>query len=481
MSQASPLLITLSPESNTPYYWQIYHQVRSAITGGKVPGHTPLPSVRSLAKSLGVSHITTEKAYMQLLAEGYVYNKPRSGYFTEPVDPRYVSQNPADTETAVRGIVRRWQENAGWLDSSSAKYNFSYTAMPEGLFPRKAWGRLLRDAALDMPEQMINEYSLYPAPTNLQKALAGFLWRTRGVQCLPEQVVVSTEWKGAVGDILGLFDRSSDRVAYENPGWDILDSDFGFDVQFVPTDQGATAYFDALAKIHPRIVFCTPSNQYYDGSIMPLSSRIQLLQTAQENDFYIVESDDGADLRYQLAPTPAIQSLDKAGRVIYLGNFSWQLSPGIRVSFFVLPPSLLERHAQLNPLQIQAVPLIFQEALAHFIADGHYERHIRKLVAELRKRHNEMLRCLEEAFGSAIDVSGAGSGLHLMVAVKNGMSQKQLLESAAAAGCWISPSDAFWHNGENGDSTLMLGFSALPPDRIPEAVDALRRAWLPAK
>ena len=251
----------------------------------------------------------------------------------------------------------------------------------------------------------------------------------------------------------------------------------GFDVVPLPTDRGGDAFLQAVERQKPDIVFATPSHQFPTGTLMPLPTRIELLRLAEELDFYIIEDDSCHEYRYGTGPVPSLQSLDTGNRVVYLGNFSKTLTPALRVAFAVLPPELLERHLERGPA-IPSVNTHIQDALARFIADESLDRHVRRMVAGNRERHDRLLECLESSMGGAVELSGVHSGMHFFATVRNGMAQEDLIASARGNGANVYGTRRFWFDSQADEGSLMIGFSAIALDDIEPGVQALARAWV---
>lgn len=210
---------------------------------------------------------------------------------------------------------------------------------------------------------------------------------------------------------------------------------------------------------------------------MPLDARTQLLRWAEENDAYAIEDDSCNEFRYATRPVPSLQSLDAYGRVVYLCNVSKALSPALRIAYLVLPPALLARYWSLFNFAHPAVSRLDQEVLARFIGEGYWDAHVRKTAKGNKRRHDELLRCLREQMGDVPGIQSAGTGMHLYVAVQNGMTQRELLEAALGQDTKVYGTARMWIDQPENDNHVMIGFSAIDYDDIVSGVEALRRAW----
>lgn len=480
----SELLAELSADSQAPRYQQIYEKVRALITTGRLACGDRLPSIRSLAQSLGVSHITVERSYQQLVAEGYVNNVLRTGHVVNPIATSYFEQGDscdfAADAASIVDIRRRQPFVTDSLKARGARYDFSFTSFFKGSFPWQVWRQLVDDVLVERGAQM-ESYAADAGPSLLARQLAPYLEVARGVRCNPEQVIVRAGTRDALQTVILLLGDALTKVAHENPGYcGLIDLARCHRLPLVPLPvmQGWDVYLDALRRSDAKLVFCTPSHQFPTGEVMPVSVRIELLAWAHETGAYIVEDDACHEYRFHVPTIPSLHSLDRHQRVIYMGGFSKSLSPALRVSYLVLPWKLLERFWDRSTFVPSPVSALTQEVLGRFMAQGHWERHVRRMVTALQKRHDVLVKELEETFGSAQRLSGVNAGMHLYALVNNGMGRDTLLASAFEQGAKVYDPSAYWHGCPTPQNHVIIGFSAIDPQDIPAGVRALGRAWL---
>lgn len=478
------VLFVLDPSSDDPLYRQIYDQARDAIVHESLKAGDRLPSIRKLAQALSVSHTTVEQAYLQLSTEGFVRNVPRSGYVVERLDTHFL-QLPklSNIEASVRQAVESRSSDSFATENmqgGSARFDFSYANLPPDSFPANAWRKILNDILYSSTAPELATYTYTHEPNELRCQIASYLARARGVNCLPDQVVMQAGTDGALATILELFDPKSHVLGMEEPGYATaieVARRMGFELAALPSNKGIEAYFDALEQSKPKFVFCTPSHQFPTGVVMPLDMRTRLLKWAQTNNSYIIEDDSCNEYRYDTAPIPSLQSLDAYHRVIYLCNVSKVLSPSMRIAYFVLPPKLLSRYLKLFNYAHPPVAFLEQEALARFMAEGHWDSQIRRMSHALRKRHDILMACLDKEFGDRLEVEGKHAGMHVYLGVPNGMTQQELMASALHEGAAVYGTKRMWFAHSAPEHKLMLGFSSIDPEKIPAGVQALRRAW----
>lgn len=494
-------VISLDPESKTPLYLQIYDAIRSDIIKGSLKAGDKLMSIRKLADSLGVSRNTVENAYAQLLAEGYVASRSGSGYVVCDVDftPISAASVEQDRLDALKRPPRAHAAAVGRANPSlpenatmpKIEFDFTYGDRPRGSFPEVTWRKLTSDALFSADSQA-NAYGEALGEMDLRREIARRVHATRGVNCDPEQVVIQPGTQAALGNLLDLFDVKHDRVALENPGYDGAAAVFcnrGFRINPLPlsanpSEASQEAYIEALRASKAKLLFCTPSNQFPIGITMPLSMRVRLIEWAASNDGYIFEDDYCREFRYGERPIPSLQSLDTRNRVIYMGTFSKVLSPALRMSYVILPPQLLDRWREKFARHYCPVPWLSQKVLYLFIKEGHWDRYMRSTMTAYHKRHDLLMECLRREMGNKIEIFGGVAGLHLLVATHDGRSETELITAAEKHGVRVYPTSGYWLKGHETDPfgrCVLIGFSSIEPELIPEGIHRLAEAWFPEK
>ena len=483
ISRTPEVLVELDPSSDEPLYLQIYNQVCEAIKTRKLREGDHLPSIRAFAEEHDVSHTTVEKAYSQLVTEGYVSNVPRSGYVVEHVDAEFLNELDSGQSEELQKIIENRDTNAFYFENAvgkTARYDFSYANLQPCSFPVGTWRKLVNDV---LYKECLPDFDNYVDVTQtrpINHEIARYLAQARGMICLPEQVVLRPGTDGAITTILELFDRESDVFGMEEPGYATVRevaSRLGFKIVGLPSDQGSAAFIEAVRTHNPKIVFTTPSHQFPTGRMLPIEGRIELLQWAQENDAYIIEDDSCNEYRYGTHPVRSLHSLDRYDHVIYLCNFSKVLSPSLRIAYIVLPPHLLEAFFRSFNHTHPSTPILEQEVLARFMHEGYWAQQVRRMARGNKQRHDLLLECLRRDLGNMIEVAGKNSGMHFYVTVNNRMLQDELIDSAAAEDVAVYGTKRFWFSRPAPENKLMIGFSAIALDDIPEGVRRLARAW----
>ena len=457
----------LSHESKTPLYVQLYEAIRADILSGSLPGGEKLPSKRALAEHLSLSKITVETAYAQLLDEGYLTSRERSGYFVAHMP--LLAKAPAryEPETA-KAPEPEPQQNAA-----------------AELFPFSVWAKLMRSVILDE-----GQYLLQPVPNGgllpLRRAIAGELARQRGLVVQPEQIVIGagTEYFYA---LLAQFLGRGQRFAIEDPCHRTLAQVYsrsGAEVVPVPMDESGIRVAELEAS-GAQIVHVSPSHQYPTGTVMPIPRRQELLAwMGRGEERFLIEDDYDSEFRFDAHPVPAMQSLDDGGRVIYMNSFSKSLAPGIRIACMVLPQSLLARYRRDFATYANTVSRFEQQTLARFIREGYFTRHLARERVAYKARRDALAASLRAAFApDELTLTGLHTGLHLLARLKNAPPDAALHAAAKAQGVALSLlSDYDLTGGEQDFSgTFVLGYGSLSEASFPEAGETLRKvctaAW----
>lgn len=487
-----PIRIRLEKESGKTLYEQLYEYIREEIrTGGFLPEER-LPSSRFLSDSLQVSRTTVEMAYSQLVAEGYLTARSRSGYFVNATEGLYDTGMTAAEEK--KNLAVQEPKNA-------FRYDFSPTAIDMTHFPYATWKKITRNILVDARSQMF-ALGEPQGDEELRQTICRYLHSSRGVNCQPEQIII-----GAGNDfLLLLLEKLLGRhvsVAMENPtytrAYRIFRS-FAYPIVLVPMDEKGIRV-DRLEGSGAKVAYVMPSRQYPTGISMPIGRRMELLGwAAAEKDRYLIEDDYDSEFRYKGKPLPSLQASDAGGHVIYLGTFSKAIAPAIRVSYMVLPYPLLERYRSEYTFFSSTVSRIDQTILNEFIRDGYFERYLNKMRKVYRSKHDLLLGELRD-WAQDFVVSGENAGLHILLADRRGRDEERLVTAAAKADVKVYGMSAFRMTADfseavgqtgkqpqreerpedirvqTGPATVILGYGGLSEREILEGMERLKKAW----
>lgn len=463
----SIITINLNKKLKEPIYQQLYNHIKKEILKGNYAYNTKLPSKRALSSYLQCSQNTVHNAYHQLLAEGYIISKPRSGFYVCQIEgiidleeELELSPNPPKTSTFQT-------------------YNFSHQGVDFDSFPFSTWQKLSREV-ITQDDQALLTSGDPQGDYNLRSSIAKYVHQSRGVNCLPKQIIVSSGTEYLLQLLIQLF--SKDYIyALESPGYEKLSMIFKTNhasYKAIPLDQKGMIP-KKLQKSQADIACITPSHQFPTGNIMPISRRIQLLNWSNEKEGrYIIEDDYDSEFKYSGKPIPSLQGLDTSGKVIYMGTFSKSLTPALRISYMVLPLELLEVYREKLSFYICPVSSFQQKTLHRFISEGYFSRHLNRMRNIYKKKRETLVSEIKKQM-VGVEILGAKVGLHLLVKVKNGMSEEALIRAAAEKGIKIYGMSQFYIDNfvKSPQPMLLLGFATLSLDQIPEAIGLLSHAW----
>ena len=458
------LPFALDAAAKTPLYEQLYRALVAQIRGGALPAGSRLPGKRTLAGQLGVAVNTVDTAYQILAAEGYLEARPRSGFVVQetwdPAPPAAVREPEARPAQAPR----RW------------RFDLSTGGVDTALFPFRTWGRMQKELLYAAPELLGHGHP--QGDENLRQAIAGYLAAYRGVDCSPDQIVVGAGTEYLLGLVAGLFRGA--EAAVENPGYrrvrTILENN-GLTCRCVPIDDSG---LDAAALTGSAATLCcvTPSHHFPTAVTMPAARRGQLLRWASERPGrYLIEDDYDSEFRYKGKPIPALQGMDARGKVIYLGTFSRSVAPAIRLSYMVLPASLLDIYEKKNRFIHSTVSKVDQRIMERFLEEGYYERHLNKMRALYRGRHDALIEALKPLSGIC-RISGEHAGVHLLLHFGKEISEEERILQAKEAGIRVYGLSDYRIRPAGGEEpAILLGYANLTEEEIKKAVELLIRCW----
>lgn len=461
-------MFILNSNDPIPLYKQLYTQMREQILSGKLPANSRLSSVRVRAADLSTSRNTVEGAYQELYAEGYIYSKPRSGYFVSALDrdaaPLSLLQKPRKRSTSPE-LPQYYT------------YDFHPARLDQASFPASLWRKIFTDT-LRESSRLLSQYGDAQGEWGLRCSIQGYLERSRGVVCDPDQIVVTAGLQQSLDIVAQLLKNNHSVVAVEDPGYPLARSVFhnhAYNVNPVPVTAGGID-LDLLLAGNSTIAYVTPSHQLPLGYVMPVANRLKLIEWAASSGKYIIEDDYDSELRYSGKPIPSLQGLRPDGNIIYLGTFSKILSPALRVSYLVLPRALLAEYRLRFQMYFSTVSLLEQHTLAKFMEQGHWERHIRRMRTIYKKKHDAMLKAVEQHFGSRAVVDGQGAGLHMVAQLIGcARSEAEIITRAREEGIHLHPFSWTCATGESDATKLLLGFGGMSSGEIEQGIALLCR------
>jgi len=464
------LTISIDVKDSKPLYEQIYEYIKGEIQGGSISFHEKLPSTRALARHLQISRSTVDAAYEQLMSEGYIEAVPCRGYFVSGIEELYQF-----TET-VSEPVKIMQEKKDRREDY--RIDFSPNGIDLDSFPYNTWRKLTRNT-LQYDNKELFQPGAAEGEPEFRTAICKYLHQARGVRCRPEQIIV-----GAGNDyLMMLLSRIIGKnhvIAMENPTYRHAYGTFtglSYEVVTVNMDKNGILVKE-LEKTNADIAYVMPSHQYPLGIVMPIKRRLELLRwAAAGSEKYIIEDDYDSEFRYKGKPIPALQGFDSNDRVIYTGTFSKSIAPAIRVSYMVLPEKLLEKYREYSEFYTSTVSRIDQTLINSFLSEGYFERHLNKMRAIYKNKHDVLLQEMKK-LSTVCTVSGENAGVHILVSFHNGLQERELIERAASRKIKVYGLSEYYIKSSPGESaTIIMGYANLKEDEIREAVSELVEVW----
>lgn len=399
--------IELDRKSTLPLMRQLYRALRQQILAGVLAPGRRLPASRELATSLAVSRNVVLEAYDLLLAEGFLAARRGSGtYIAAGATFSGPQHLPASFPVS--------QLSMGY-DCPPGVINFRAGTPDLSRFPTRLWMAMIREV-LSMAPGKILAYGHPEGREELRRAICDYVVAQRQVVCSPEQIIITGGTTQAINIACHLLLDKRQKVVLENPitrDIRMIISNHGGQMYPVAVDNEGMCTDQLPKELEPAFVYVTPSHQFPIGGTMPIQRRVDLLHYAERTGAYLVEDDYDSEFRYDGPPIGSLHGL-LPDRVVYIGTFSKTLCPALRIGYLILPSPLIDLgrsrkwHSDLHN------EVLSQLALARFIEQGHYLRHLQRMRKHYRKRRQEMVKTLEELFGSAVTVLGSAAGLHLV-------------------------------------------------------------------
>ena len=512
-------------------YEYLYRCIRHDIAHGKIESGQKLPSKRALAKQLGVSLITIEAAYDQLVAEGYIRSRERCGYYACKLAPaaRIEEQGNTQFRTAAEASApancRHKHHTANSYNSQffpqeerrpkgstdhrptanptvlpidglaphpqNTPFNapqladFTHSTLATTMLPYSAWAKAVRQTLSDESAASLAEAASAAGSPELRSAIADHLRQYRGMDVSPDQVVIGAGSQTLYQLLVQLLGRTR-RYAVEDPGYPLLTRMYeqqDAQVAHIRLDDSGVNVA-ALEASGASVAHIMPSHQFPTGIVTTAARRRELLNWAREGDRYLIEDDYDSEFRMAGRPIPSLFGIDAAERVLYLNSFAKSLGAAFRMAYLVLPPQLAQRFRKQLGFYANTVSPLDQLALARFIEQGHYDRHVNRMRTHARKTQDSLVSALREAFGERVAFAGLNDGLHFIMQLESERGERELASEAEAAGVRIAPLSNFAGTATRTDATsttfparFILRSDSISAEETPAVANALASAW----
>jgi GntR family transcriptional regulator/MocR family aminotransferase len=464
--------VSLAP--GQPIVRQVFDQIRDAILSGRLVAGDVLPSSRELAASLGVSRNTVTAAFEHLRAEGYLLARGGVGTFVaSDVQPIHRVRT---VPSALR--PRPWWEDGSWESPGAMDKNYAFdfrTGLPDSsAFPFSAWRRLLVGENRRTVEG--GRYSDPQGAAALRSSIARHLAVSRGLSVGADDVVVTSGVQQAISLLAQVLLEPGDVVAVEDPGYPAVRRALQAArarVVSVPVDGDGLVVHQLPSDA--KLVYVTPAHQFPLGVRMSLARRAALLEWARDNDAAVVEDDYDSDYRFAGPPLDAVHSLDRSGRVVYVGSFSKTMLPSLRLGYCVVPPGLLTAMRRARFVADWHGPVALQGALAGFIDEGRLAAHIRRMRRIYLARRDRLAALLDAGFDDVLTRIPSVAGLHLAAWARSDRADAaSWVRRAAVRGVALTTVQDYAF--ESTRPGLVFGFGAIPEEKMAAGLRELRAA-----
>ncbi len=475
ITDAAILDVVLDRHASQPLFEQLVQALRRIILSGRLGPGSKLPSTRKFASELSVSRVTIVTAYDQLTAEGYIESRHGAGAFVADGLPDEVPEvsKPFIAINTDAHPPKTFQP-------------FQPTSPDMRLFPHKQWAKLFQRVWSNPHESLLaNADPLGWWPLRVQIAEHLRVWR--GINCHPEQVVITSGASEAIQTIVDSLIEPDQSVALEEPGYNLFSRILQrsqITVQHVPVDeQGLSVEALAALQQQPLCAITTASRHYPLGITMPLARRLQLLDWAAHGERFVIEDDYDSEYRYVGQPLPALMSLAQEGAVIYLGSFSKVFSKSLRLGYMVVPQKSLPKMRAVMRKNGPNAAGLAQPVLAQFMQSGAYASHIRRMRRTYGARQQVFVAAAQEHLHGLIEFKAAGGGMHLVGRLGNKlagkMSDVEICRRAGEVGVVLLPLSKSYSGPDTQQETqqgLIAGYAGFDENELTGAVRRLAAA-----
>ncbi|GJJ05011.1 GntR family transcriptional regulator [Duganella rhizosphaerae] len=468
--KTKPDFLQLDNAAAEPLYRQIYTRFRSAIADGLLLPDARIPSARALALELGLARGTVEAAYSLLAAEGYVETRGQAGTVVTPALAQHAA---AATVSKPATRARRTPAGASRSpvqDTLNRPFQMGLPALDA--FPRKVWARLAaRAIRATQADDMV--YPPFAGQAPLRAAIATYLQLSRGINCSPSQVFITSGYRNTLELIVRALLQPGDGVWVEDPGFpptgDLL-TQAGMKLAPVAVDaEGLVVSHGVATAPRARAAIVTPAHQSPLCVTLSLPRRLALLDWAAQADAWIVEDDYDGEYRYASRPLPALQSLDREGRVLYAGTFSKVLFPAVRLAYLVVPEAQVRRFEQTIQTFAAGGPALTQTIVSDFMNEGHFARHIQRMRRLYAERRQIAAEGLSAVLGKHLRIDPQPGGMHLVLRMKGHHTDRALAERMRQDGMAALALSERMRLPRAASSALLLAFTNIDtPQRARE-------------
>lgn len=469
--------IVLDRAVDVPLHRQLYRQLRELIEGRVLPSGMALPSTRVLSKDVGVGRNTVIAAYEQLALEGFLGTLRGSGPLVKEL-PTYAPRARKLSQTGESALSVR-----GRMMSEQPYHHGApgVTAFHPGLpdadnFPFNTWSKLLTKRAKQARGDLFGTYHVTGYPS-LCQAIARYLAASRGVDCRPEQIIITNGAQSAFDLLARLLIDPGEAVWMEEPGYYGAAAAFlSAGAKLLPLVVAESGWDLETPAEKPRVIFVTPSCHYPLGYTMSMQQRLNLMRIASDLNAWVIEDDYDSEYRFQGQPIPALQGIAANSRVIFVGTFAKILFPAMRLGYMVVPMDIRDRVTAALSATGQFAPLITQAALADFINEGHLARHLRRMLRIYSERRQIFMEQFDRHLAQWMELRRTDSGIQLVGIFRKSFDDQKIAREAGRQGVNVSPL-SLQYRGVPQQRGLLMGFAAADASVTRRSMEVLAKVF----
>lgn len=458
------LTYNFEKKGKMPLYEYLYQCIRDDILSGNIAANEKLPSKREMAKNHGISVITVENAYAQLMVEGYIYTEEKRGYFAREINSSHIDKN--------NYVIKKKEEiKKNWL------VDFTSNHIMYDSFPFATWSKVMRQTLLDEEKSFLTSPSSQGVEP-LRIAIAKHLNRFRGMEIHPDNIIVGAGTEYLYSIIVRLLGNNR-FIALEDPGYQKISKVYesnGVKCLHIKVNKDGID-LDDLVESNAGAVHISPSHHFPTGRVMQVAMRYKLLKWANENNSYIIEDDYDSEFRFSGKPIPTIAGLDK-DKVIYMNTFSKTLAPSIRIAYMVLPDKLMEKFHENLGFYSSTVSGFEQYTLANFIEKGYFERHINRMRNYYRDYRNKIISAIKNSpVYDKVTIEEENAGLHFILGVKKEIDDKKFVKILKENNINISALSNYCYNDlKEFRHKFIINYSAVEEGKLKKALEIINNA-----
>ncbi len=469
----------------------LYEYIKKEILSGNLKADEKLPSRRNLSSHLNVSVVTVQNAYNLLISEGYIYSVEKKGFFVTRLELKNLHANVYKKqvqENIPRGecVEEKFVDDGLNVKTKNDEVDFTSNSMNVEKFPFKQWSKNLRDVLYTRSANLLSRQSS-KGLLHLRRVISLFLKEFRNMDVNPSQIVIGAGTENIFDIIIKLLGRKN-VFAVENPGYKKIANLISLcGAKCIPVEiDGEGMNVTALNKSKAGVVHVSPAHHFPTGTVMSIRRRMELLSWAEKKvGRFIIEDDYDSEFRFTGKPLSTLFGADWNGHVIYMNTFSKSLSPSFRISYMVLPELLAHKFNETFSFCSCQVSAFEQEALARFIENGFYEKHLNRMKNFYKGLRNTLIGAIQKsALSSCCKIEEEGSGLHFLMKIRTKKSISSIKKNLEKRGVMISSLfDYFYDEIESTkktalEKTFVINYSGLKRERINSAVDLLSKIVL---